>query len=144
MSVNVVSTETKVIIDDMDNVQVITVGIQGPEGAQGPSGPPGPGSGNSAIRTVSTDTNMTISDVTLRADSTAGNITISLASSSETYDPIAGTGQIFNVAKFIEANQVIVNCQDSNDRINGGTSIIIYLEGNLQVQAGPDNSYTVL
>lgn len=140
MSVEVTFADspTQVILDDDGNIQILQLATQGPEG------PPGASSGNSVIRTVAVNTVMTAADATLRVDSTSGNITISLPSTAVTYDPVAGTGQVFNVAKFIDANQVIVNCSNGSDTINGGSSVTIYLQGNLQVQAGPNNTYTVL
>lgn len=143
-------TQTKVRVDNDQNIQVVSVAAQGPtgpkgpEGPEGPTGPPGPsGSGNSPIRQVSVDTVMTSADGTIIANTASGDLTITLPVASTAYNSEDSTGQIFNVANAGQ-NIVTVECQDS-DTINGQTSFSFGGVGNLEVQAGPpSNPYTIL
>lgn len=154
--------ETIVEIDDNDNVQIIIAGIPGPPGvievttigSSGPSTlidgvlnvPIYTGGGVSSVpgfRKVTASTNMTLADYTVEGDTTASSFTINLPDSTTAYNATTHTGQIFNVAKPIAANQLTVGSVNSSDRINGNVTVT-FLLGNLQVQAGPNNTYTVL
>lgn len=130
---NITQTKVKVINDR--TIQVATIGTQGP---------PGPsGSGNSPIRSVSIDTTMSVADGTLLVDTTSGHKNITLPVCAIAYNSTSGTGQIFNIAKSVNANNVIALAQGS-DTINGDASVTFTGQGNLEVQAGPNNNYTIL
>lgn len=121
-------------------IKVITVGQQGPPGPPGPSG----GGGSSpTIRVVTANTVMTITDYTVEADTTSGNIMITLPSCALSYNATNKTGQIYNIAKPVSANGLTINAAGS-DTFNGLATATFFQQANLQIQAGPNNKFTVL
>ncbi len=127
--------ETIVTVLNDSTIQVATVGIQGPQGADGTP--------VSSILVVTTDTTLLPTNGTVVCDTTAGNITITLAPSASVYDPLLHTGQIFNIAKPISAHVVTVVAQGS-DTVNGVSSLSFNAQANLQVQCGPGGVYVIL